>query len=61
MPLAGKIHCFTAASVDGYIATDEGDLSFLSVVEQEAEDYGYAAFVSSIDAVVVGRTTYDKV
>jgi dihydrofolate reductase len=31
------------------------------VVEQEGEDYGYADFLKTVDAVIVGRKTYDKV
>ena len=48
-------------SLDGYIAKPDDDLGFLSMVEKEGEDYGYADFVSTVDAVIVGRKTYDKV
>lgn len=48
-------------SLDGYIATTDDDLSFLSMVEREGEDYGYSEFMKTIDAVIVGRKTYDKV
>ncbi|MFZ4726468.1 MAG: dihydrofolate reductase family protein, partial [Paludibacter sp.] len=37
------------------------DLSFLSIVEQAGEDYGYADFVKSVDTVILGRKTYDWV
>jgi len=36
-------------------------LSFLSTVEKEGEDYGYADFVSTVDTVILGRKTYDWV
>lgn len=52
---------YIAMSLDGYIAKPNDDLSFLSIVEQEGEDYGYANFVKTVDAVIVGRKTYDKV
>ena len=48
-------------SIDGYIATTDHDLSWLSVVERAGEDYGYSEFISGIDTVIVGRKTYDKV
>ena len=48
-------------SLDGYIAKSNDDLSFLSIVEKEGEDYGYADFVSTIDTVILGRKTYDWV
>lgn len=52
---------YIAMSLDGYIAKPDDDLGFLSIVEQEGQDYGYADFVSTVDAVIVGRKTYDKV
>jgi dihydrofolate reductase len=48
-------------SLDGYIATKDNSLEFLSMVEQEGEDYGYNDFVKSVDAVIIGRKTYEKV
>lgn len=52
---------YIASSLDGFIAGPDDDLSFLSRVEQEGEDYGYAAFMQQVDTVLVGRRTYDKV
>ncbi len=56
-----KVILYIATSLDGYIAKPNDDLGFLSIVEQEGQDYGYADFVSTVDAVIVGRRTYDKV
>jgi dihydrofolate reductase len=56
-----KVIVYIATSLDGYIAQPNDELGFLSCVEQEGEDYGYAAFVETVDAVLVGRKTYDKV
>lgn len=56
-----KAVVFIAASIDGFIATHDDDLSFLSAVEKEGEDYGYAAFISTVDTVILGKKTYDKV
>lgn len=56
-----KVILYIATSLDGYIAKPDDDLSFLSIVEQEGQDYGYADFVKNVDAVIVGRKTYDKV
>jgi dihydrofolate reductase len=52
---------YIATSLDGYIAKPNDDLSFLSLVEQEGEDYGYTAFTETVDTVLVGRKTYDWV
>ena len=56
-----KVISYIATSLDGYIAKTDDDLSFLSLVEQEGEDYGYADFVKSVDTVILGRKTYDWV
>lgn len=56
-----KVILFIAMSLDGYIAGTNDDLDFLSIVEQEGEDYGYAEFVKTVDTIIVGRRTYDKV
>ena len=48
-------------SLDGYIAKQDDDISFLTAVEQEGEDYGYSKFIETIDVVILGRKTYDKI
>jgi len=56
-----RLILYIAMSLDGYIATTDNDLSFLSLVEKQGEDYGYADFIKTIDTVIMGRKTYDKV
>lgn len=56
-----KLSLFIATSLDGYIAKPNDDLSFLKSVEKEGEDYGYAAFTSTVDTIIIGRKTYDYV
>jgi len=56
-----RLMLFIAMSIDGFIAKSDGDISFLSIVEQEGEDYGYNDFIKTVDTVIVGRKTYDKV
>lgn len=56
-----KVILYISMSLDGYIATKDNSLDFLSIVEQEGEDYGYIDFVKSVDAVIIGRKTYEKV
>ena len=50
--MARKVFVYIAASLDGYIAKHDEDLTFLSLVEQEGEDYGYAEFIAEMDARV---------
>lgn len=56
-----KLSIYIAASLDGYIAKPNDDLSFLQMVEKEGEDYGYADFTATIDTLIIGRKTYDYV
>lgn len=56
-----KLSLFIAASLDGYIAKPNDDLSFLKRVEKEGEDYGYSEFTGAIDTIIIGRKTYDYV
>jgi len=51
---------FIATSLDGFIARENGDLDWLPVPEPGGEDYGYVAFMASVDALVMGRNTYEK-
>ena len=52
---------YIAASLDGFIAAPNDDLSFLSLVEKNGEDYGYTDFIKTVDTVILGRKTYDWV
>ena len=49
---------YVAASLDGYIAPLDRGLSWLEPFESSEEDYGYADFYRSIDAVLVGSQTF---
>src|SRR4029077_1307224 len=50
---------FIGTSVDGFIARPNGDLDFLP--EGGGEPHGYAEFIASVDAIVLGRTSFEKV
>ena len=53
---------YMAISLDGFIARENGDLDWLPQPgDVEGEDYGYHAFMDSVDALVMGRTTFEKV
>jgi dihydrofolate reductase len=56
-----RVILYIAASVDGFIAKTDGDIAWLSQVDAPPEDYGYAEFVKTVDTVIMGRKTYDKV
>lgn len=58
-----KQSAFIASSLDGYIARPDGGIDWLTGVENdiEGEDFGYSNFMKTIDALVMGRNTFDKV
>lgn len=56
-----KVVLYIAQSLDGYIARENSDISWLSIVERDNEDYGYDKFIKTIDTVIMGRKTYEKV
>ncbi len=54
-----KVTYYVACSLDGFIADSKGGLDWLRPFEGTGEDYGYAAFYASVDAVLLGRVTFD--
>lgn len=54
-----KITLYIATSLDGYIARADGGIDWLSMVEAPGEDYGYADFYASVDAIALGSKTYE--
>ena len=53
---------YIATSVDGFIADRNGDISWLDELPvPEGEDMGYEGFMARIDALLMGRKTYEKV
>jgi len=53
------VSVFIGTSVDGFIARPNGDLDFLP--EGGGEPHGYNEFIASVDAIVIGRNTFEKV
>ena len=49
---------FIATSLDGYIARKDGGLDWLP---EAPEPHGYDEFIASVDAIVIGRGTYETV
>ena len=53
------VSVFVGTSVDGFIARPNGDLDWLPA--GGGEPHGYDEFMASVDALVIGRKTFDKV
>lgn len=58
-PFEGCI--FLGLSVDGFIARPDDDLSWLTSRGQAAGDAGFTPFMESIDALLMGRRTYQSI
>ena len=56
-----KVTYYVAKSLDDFIAREDGDVSWLDDLGINMEETGYDAFFESIDALVMGRDTYDFV
>jgi dihydrofolate reductase len=55
-------YVYIASSLDGFIATKDGGIDWLMEISNpDQSDYGYAEFNSGIDAIVMGRNTFEKV
>lgn len=55
-----KAVLFIASSLDGYIATKKESLEWLYHGEGEA-DYVFSEFYDTVDAILMGKRTYDLV
>lgn len=54
-----KVSVFVGTSLDGFIARPNGDFDFLP--EGGGEPHGYTEFMASVDALVIGRKTFEVV
>jgi len=53
---------FVGVSLDGFIARPNGDLDWLmGEGGGDSSEYGYNEFIAGIDAIVMGRKTFEKV
>jgi dihydrofolate reductase len=54
-----KASVFVGTSLDGFIARLNGDLDFLPA--DGGEPHGYEEFIATVDALVIGRKTFETV
>lgn len=52
---------YVGASLDGFIARNNGDIDWLVTFENNEVSESYRNFISKIDAIVMGRGTFEKV
>lgn len=57
-PAPPRVAYYVATTLDGYIAGPNHELGWLEAFGSPS-DYGYDAFYAGVDALVMGRETYD--
>ncbi|MFM2088770.1 MAG: hypothetical protein RLZZ237_3639 [Pseudomonadota bacterium] len=56
------VSVFLGISIDGCIAGEDGDLSWLAELAPDSpEATGYTALMAQVDTLLIGRSTYDAV
>jgi dihydrofolate reductase len=57
-----KTNVYIATSLDGFIAKKDGNLDWLNEIPNpDGSDFGFSEFLSTIDAIVMGKNTYEKI
>ncbi|MFA6289838.1 MAG: dihydrofolate reductase family protein [Opitutaceae bacterium] len=58
--MAKQVILYIAASLDGFIARRDGSVDWLPTPGAGGEDYGYGAFLATVDTLLMGRKTYEQ-
>jgi dihydrofolate reductase len=61
LPESGRVRAFVATSLDGFLAGEEDDLSWLPGPSADGDDAGFGAFLARVGALLMGRRTFDVV
>ena len=56
-----KVIIYISMSLDGYIADKNGSVDWLAEQSSTQYDYGYSAFLKTIDTILMGKKTYDQI
>ena len=58
----GRLVLYLAVSVDGYLADEQGGVSWLGGDGSEPENFGsYPAFYETVEAIIMGWSTYHQI
>src|SRR5689334_16784543 len=50
---------YVASSLDGYIATEDGSVDWLTSFQAQEEDHGFLQLYASVDVLLMGSHTYE--
>lgn len=59
-----KLSVFIATSLDGFISRDDGSIDWLMKANElvpQGEDCGYKTFIATVDTLIMGRASYEKI
>ncbi|CAM2886416.1 S-adenosyl-L-methionine-dependent methyltransferases [Legionella anisa] len=59
-----KCSVFIATSLDGFISREDGSIDWLTKANElvpSGEDGGYKEFISTVDGLIMGRHSFEKV
>lgn len=56
-----QLTLYIGTCLNRYVATANDDLGFIDSIAREGEECGYTAFSATVDTVMIGHRTYDKV
>ena len=62
--MTAKCSVFIATSLDRFISRDDGSIDWLmkaNTLVPPGEDGGYKSFISTVDGLIMGRNSYEKV
>lgn len=51
---------FIATSLDGFIARRDGAIDWLPGLSTDGGDYGYGAFLDTVDGIIMGRGSFEQ-
>lgn len=52
---------YIAQSIDGFIAKKDGNIEWLNEFSNKDDDFGFSEFMNKIDAIIMGKNTFEKV
>ena len=59
--MAPSISLYVSSTLDGFIARADGAIDWLTRIDDNDTDYGYAELNESVDGILMGSTTFEMI
>ena len=59
--MAPSVSLYISSTLDGYIARADGSIDWLTSIDDNDTDYGYANYYKTIDGLLMGSTTFEMI